>query len=213
MGHTLGRFLGCLIIVLLLASVILPVSAEPSEAATQETTGTQNENPPVVSDETAETVTGTDEAVQNPDEKPEDTTPITPLQALGAFGFGALIGWYVYFINRYRKDNISPTDLATLVGVLGGGTILAIFPKSTDLFGAYGIGLAVGFFGYFVILHHMVKKSDNFNNDWFLDGRRNKLADNEVIPEGTDATSHPMVKLDDVEKIMKDVLKENKPGL
>ena len=64
---------------------------------------------------------------------------------LGAFGFGLLIGWYVYYINRYRKGDVQFSDLTTLIGVIGGGGITALFGASSGaLFGAYGIGLAVG---------------------------------------------------------------------
>src|SRR6266404_360014 len=74
------------------------------------------------------------------------------IQLAGAFSFGIVIGWYVYYINRYRKSEVQLTDLVTLIGVLGGGAILAIFPAASALFGAYGVGLAVGFFAYFVFL-------------------------------------------------------------
>src|SRR5437773_2554434 len=104
------------------------------------------------------------------------------LQLLGAGGFGVVIGWYLYFVNRYRKAEVKLDDLVTLVGVLGGGAILALFPARTDLFGAYGIGLFVGFFGYFLTLVLLVKSSRNFDFDWFLDGRRKKPQDPYLIP-------------------------------
>lgn len=104
------------------------------------------------------------------------------LQLWGAGAFGALIGWYVYYINRHRRDEVSATDLVTLIGVIGGTAVLNLFPKSSDLFGAYGIGLAAGFFGYFLIMGILVLISDNFNADYFLDGRRRKLGDDFYIP-------------------------------
>jgi hypothetical protein len=110
------------------------------------------------------------------------------LQLLGAGGFGALVGWYVYYINRYRKGDVQFSDLVTLIGILGGGSILALFPARSDLFGAYGIGLFVGFFGYFLSLLIMVGISPNFSVDWFLDNRRKKPADDEIIPKGTGQT-------------------------
>ncbi len=67
------------------------------------------------------------------------------IQLAGAFCFGAIIGWYVYLINRYHKDGMQLSHLVALIGVIGGGAILLLFPVSTDLFGAYGIGLGVGF--------------------------------------------------------------------
>ena len=94
------------------------------------------------------------------------------LLVTGAFCFGVLIGWYVYYINRHRKESVQVNDLVTLVGVLGGGTMLALFSAGSDLFGAYGIGLATGFFAYFLILVVLVWRSEYFTREWFLDGRR-----------------------------------------
>jgi hypothetical protein len=114
------------------------------------------------------------------------------LQLLGAGGFGALIGWYVYYINRYRKADVQFSDLVTLIGILGGGAILALFPAQTDLFGAYGIGLFAGFFSYYLLLNILVRISQNFDVDWFLDGRRKKAEDPFVIPEEIEATARAM---------------------
>lgn len=94
------------------------------------------------------------------------------IQLVGAGAFGALIGWYVYFINRHRKEDVQLSDIVTLIGVLGGAAVLALFPAQTALFGAYGIGLAIGFFTYFILLLLLVAISPNFSMDWFLDGRR-----------------------------------------
>jgi hypothetical protein len=101
----------------------------------------------------------------------ETSTAATAIQLWGAGCFGLLIGWYVYYINRHRKGDVQLSDLVTLLGVLGGTAVLALFPARTDLFGAYGIGLAVGFFSYFLVLIVLVGVSKNFDADWFLDGR------------------------------------------
>jgi len=114
------------------------------------------------------------------------------VQLIGAGAFGAIVGWYVYYINRYRTGGVQFTDLVTLIGVLGGATVLALFPGQSDLFGAYGIGLAIGFFGYFLILFGMVTNSANFDIDWFLDGRRKKVQDGYVIPSEIATTVRPM---------------------
>jgi hypothetical protein len=108
------------------------------------------------------------------------------LQKIGAGSFGALIGWYVYYINRYRKADVQLTDLVTLIGVIGGTAVLGLFPAKSDLFGAYGIGLGIGFFGYFLVLIVLVGVSKKFSADWFLDGRRKKLDNDEWIPSGED---------------------------
>ncbi len=112
----------------------------------------------------------------------ESNETASTLQVLGAAGFGALIGWYVYYINRYRKGDVQLSDLVTVIGVLGGGAIVALFPAGTDLFGAYGIGLFIGFFGYFVALIFLVGISKNFDVDWFLDGRRKRPEEPYYIP-------------------------------
>jgi hypothetical protein len=98
------------------------------------------------------------------------------VQLWGAGCFGAVVGWFLYFVNRYRTGEVQIGDLVTVLGAVGGSAVLALFDAKSDLFGAYGIGLAVGFFGYFLILVRLVtlsvKKQGAFDWDWFLDGRR-----------------------------------------
>lgn len=122
------------------------------------------------------------------------TDTATQLQLLGAGGFGAILGWYVYYINRYRKADVQFSDITTLVGAVGGAAVLALFPAGTSLFGAYGVGLFVGFFTYFLVLVILVFISPNFNVDFFLDGRRKKPSGNDYIPGANEAGGgqHPM---------------------
>ena len=122
----------------------------------------------------------------------QDGQAASSLQLWGAGAFGALIGWFVYYINRYRKADVQLSDLVTLIGVIGGGAILTLFPQKTDLFGAYGIGLAAGFFFYLFVLIILVRISENFDIDWFLDGRRKKPVDPYYIPAGVRPTVSPM---------------------
>jgi hypothetical protein len=122
----------------------------------------------------------------------ETSTAATSMQMLGAGGFGALIGWYVYYINRYRKAEVELNDIVTLIGILGGGAVLALFPARTDLFGAYGIGLFAGFFSYFLTLLMMVGISKNFAVEWFLDGRRARPKEPWYIPEEITPTGKAM---------------------
>ena len=121
-----------------------------------------------------------------------DESVIQMIQLIGALLFGTIIGWYVYLINRYRKGDVQLSDLAALIGVIGGSAVLALFDREGGLFGAYGIGLAIGFFSYFLSLIVMVSRSDNFNIDWFLYGRRRKPSSDYVIPPGTAVTVTPM---------------------
>ena len=104
----------------------------------------------------------------------------TRLQIFGSIGFGVIIGWLVYYINRYRTGDVQFSDLATVIGIIGGGAVLSLFPEGTDLFGGYGIGLFIGFFSYFLYLNLQVRISKNFTVDWFLDGRSKKLAADEM---------------------------------
>jgi hypothetical protein len=117
------------------------------------------------------------------------------LQLWGAGCFGTFIGWYLYYINRHRKSEVQIGDLVTVIGVIGGGAVLALFPAKSDLFGAYGIGLAVGFFGYFFVLIVLVGFSQNFNMDWFLDGRRKRPTGEFYIPGDTASSPNiPMAR-------------------
>ncbi|HNP88599.1 MAG TPA: hypothetical protein PKK78_20855 [Kouleothrix sp.] len=105
------------------------------------------------------------------------------IQLLGALAFGIIIGWRVYFTDRYRTAAVDFSDIATVIGIIGGGAILALFQAGTDLFGAYGIGLAIGFFAYHIRLARLVRRSPNFDEDFFIDGRRKKVSDQEFIPD------------------------------
>jgi hypothetical protein len=100
---------------------------------------------------------------------------------IGATAFGFVIGWSTYYVNRYRSGGTSIADIASLVGALGGGAVLAIFPAGGVLFGWYGIGLLGGFLAYFSVLVVLVRRSEAFGVEWFLDGRRKKLPSDEEI--------------------------------
>jgi hypothetical protein len=113
------------------------------------------------------------------------------LQLWGAGGFGAILGWYLYYVNRYRKGDVQLGDLVTVVGVLGGGAVLALFPARSDLFGAYGLGLCVGFFGYLLVLIILVRQSKAFTVDWFLDGRRKRPEKGFYVPGEKPGSSVP----------------------
>ena len=96
------------------------------------------------------------------------------LELLGAGAFGAVVGWLLYFLNRYRSEDVRLADLVTVIGALGGGAILALFPAESELFGAYGIGLFAGFFGYLGVLGLLVRGSSSFDREYFIDGRRKR---------------------------------------
>lgn len=115
--------------------------------------------------------------------QPAVETAAKTVQLLGAGAFGAVVGWYVYYINRYRKDDVQLSDIVTLLGAIGGAAVLALFPAKSDLFGAYGIGLAAGFFLYFFILVVLVNKAPGFTAAWFLDGRAPQLGPGQITSD------------------------------
>lgn len=103
------------------------------------------------------------------------------LQVIGAGAFGVLIGWYAYFVNRYRTDAVRANDIVAMLSAIGGAAVLTLFPAKSDLFAAYGIGLVIGFFGYFAVLLILVSRAEAFGPAWFLDGRRRAPRTDEVI--------------------------------
>jgi hypothetical protein len=121
-----------------------------------------------------------------------DPNPIVQasnLQLWGAGCFGGLIGWLLYAFNRQRRDQPTVSDIVTVLAAIGGTAVLALFPARTDLFGAYGIGLAIGFGAYFLILILMVGFSQNFTIDWFLDGRRRTMGTGFYVPTRDEQTA------------------------
>lgn len=108
----------------------------------------------------------------------------------GAFAFGLVVGWFTYFVNRHRKEDVSLADVATIIGALGGAAVLALFPAKSALFGAYGAGLAVGFFAYFLVLVLIVRsqRGNQWTFEWFLDGRKPAPRDTQVV-----STDRPMI--------------------
>jgi uncharacterized membrane protein YeaQ/YmgE (transglycosylase-associated protein family) len=69
---------------------------------------------------------------------------------LGSVLFGVVIGWITYRTLVRRAGAVDLSDIATVIGAVGGGAVLAIFDDD-HLFGLYAIGLAVGFFSYLAL--------------------------------------------------------------
>jgi hypothetical protein len=68
----------------------------------------------------------------------------------GALLFGVVVGWVTYRTLVRRTDAVSLSDIATVIGAVGGGAVVALF-DSEHLFGLYAIGLAIGFFAYLLV--------------------------------------------------------------
>lgn len=76
------------------------------------------------------------------------------LSLIGALCFGIVIGWITYRTLRRSKTS-GLSDIATVLGALGGAAVTALFSRDTGEFGSYCIGLLIGFFAY---LKFAVKK-------------------------------------------------------
>jgi hypothetical protein len=69
------------------------------------------------------------------------------ISGLGALFFGLVIGWISYRTLRLTAGATAISDIATIIGAVGGGAVTALF-RSDVLFGWYCIGLTLGFFAY-----------------------------------------------------------------
>lgn len=75
------------------------------------------------------------------------------METIGALCFGLVIGWVTYRTLR-RSSRAQLSDIASVLGAVGGAAITQLFDDKA-LFAAYSIGLAVGFFLYFIIAGRM----------------------------------------------------------
>ena len=80
------------------------------------------------------------------------------VEEIGALCFGVVIGWIVYRTLRRTSDAVKLSDLASVIGAVGGAAVTALF-DSQRLFAWYSIGLAAGFFGYLILGHTVFKHS------------------------------------------------------
>ncbi len=80
------------------------------------------------------------------------------IEGLGACLFGVVIGWVTYRTLRRTYDGVKVSDLAAVVGAVGGGVVAGLFQEPL-IFSWYAIGLAIGFFGYLVLGHTVFKSS------------------------------------------------------
>ncbi|HXM34292.1 MAG TPA: hypothetical protein VN920_03830 [Pyrinomonadaceae bacterium] len=87
------------------------------------------------------------------------------MEAIGAVCFGVVIGWITYRTLR-RKANAGISDIASVIGAVGGATVTALF-GSPILFGYYSVGLAIGFFGYLVTALFVADKGNKVDS-WMM---------------------------------------------
>lgn len=91
----------------------------------------------------------------------------------GAFCFGIVIGWITYRTLR-RSETSGLSDLATVIGALGGAVITSLWKQGTDAFGGYCIGLLIGFFAYLIVALILFGKEGlkikSGNDNWLGNG-------------------------------------------
>lgn len=70
---------------------------------------------------------------------------------IGSVCFGLLVGYITYRTLARTADKTSISDLAAVIGAVGGGAVATIVKPQTDNFGWYAIGLLAGFIAYGVL--------------------------------------------------------------
>jgi hypothetical protein len=83
--------------------------------------------------------------------------------AYGSIGFGMVIGWVTYYTMRKNTQERTLADITVILSALVGPAVLAVFPAPQEgkqtMFGYYGIGLAIGFFAYYIVFVLLLWKS------------------------------------------------------
>ncbi|MET8142142.1 hypothetical protein ABZU32_17685 [Sphaerisporangium sp. NPDC005288] len=80
---------------------------------------------------------------------------------IGVVCFGVLVGFITCRTLIRATASASISDLATVVGAVGGGAVTVIAEPGTDLFGWYAIALLAGFVGYGA-LYALTRGAGNF---------------------------------------------------
>jgi len=85
---------------------------------------------------------------------------------IGSICFGLVIGWVTSRTLRRSQTN-GLSDIATVIGAVGGAAITTLFPSGTEMFSYYCIGLIIGFFAYLIvagIISARSKENPELNN-------------------------------------------------
>lgn len=109
--------------------------------------------------------------------------------SVGAVCFGVAIGYITYrtLVRKSRGAQIS--DLAAVIGAVGGGTVTAIFDQNqSDAFGWYSIGLLAGMACYFT-LSLRLRGRENWAG---VMGEGVLPASSTPLPEGSEQVQDPV---------------------
>lgn len=77
------------------------------------------------------------------------------IRFIGGIAFGLVVGWTTYFILRRAKPK-TLNDLTLFIGIIGGSAVTTLFDADGEGFAGYAIGLAIGFFAYYVVFLSIV---------------------------------------------------------
>ena len=83
----------------------------------------------------------------------------------GAGALGLVLGWVLYFSIRGKAGQISVTEFAAIVAAVVGGTVTGTITGDPKMLGAYGLGLAAGFFALLILTALFVRK-DKATSSW-----------------------------------------------
>jgi hypothetical protein len=70
---------------------------------------------------------------------------------IGAVAFGAVVGYVTYRTLMRSVHKTSISDLAAVIGAIGGGAVTKLYDPTNVSFAYYSIGLASGFLLFFVL--------------------------------------------------------------
>ncbi|MFO7632312.1 MAG: hypothetical protein R6W76_07230 [Caldilinea sp.] len=84
--------------------------------------------------------------------------------AWGSVGFGMVVGWITYYTMRKNTKERALADITVIIIALVGPAVLAVFPAPVEatkqtMFGYYSIGLAAGFFLYYIVFMLLLWKA------------------------------------------------------
>jgi len=71
------------------------------------------------------------------------------LAGIGAVCFGIVVGWVTHRTIIRKTTDAALTDIAAVLGSIGGAVVTGLYGEP-EAFGAYAIGLLVGFFAYLI---------------------------------------------------------------
>ena len=84
--------------------------------------------------------------------------------SVGAILFGVVIGWITYRTLRRSKESVALSDIATVIGAVGGAAVMALFDRPV-LFAWYSIGLFIGLIAYLIAGVTILKDTDWLGSD------------------------------------------------